>query len=70
MLWKIKCTNTQHCGHINEVEESDLVSEMSVKDDFGRVVDEHIPVKIDKNTFIKCEECGYPIRCISNDLAD
>ena len=58
--FEIKCP---HCGKVNTFDESDLVSGMSVKDDNGNIVQEHPPVEINENTFVRCEECGYPMGC-------
>jgi hypothetical protein len=67
---EVKCSNTQHCGHVNIFSSDDLVSGMSIKDDEGRVVEEHPPVTVDKNTFVKCESCGYPISCGHARISD
>jgi len=64
----VKCTNTQYCGYVNTFPEEELVSGMSIKDSEGKIVEEHPPVTVDDNTFIKCESCGYPIRCIDAEI--
>lgn len=65
----VKCPNIQHCGYVNTFAEDELVSGISLKNDDGEVVEEHPPVVIDENTFVKCERCGYPISC-ANGLSD
>ena len=64
----VKCTNTQYCGHVNTFSEAELVSGMSVKNDEGKIVKEHLPVTVDENTFVKCERCGYPVHCADADI--
>ena len=66
----VKCQNTLHCGHENVFSESDLVSEVLIKDEDGNVIKEHSPVEIDANTFVKCSECGYPINCAHAVISD
>lgn len=52
-----------HCGTVNIFDESDLVSGMSIKDDQGNIVQENPPVEVDSFTFVRCENCGYPMGC-------
>lgn len=52
-----------HCGKHQLVQESDLQSGMPLKDDAGNVVQEALPVVVDENTLIACEQCRYPIQC-------
>ena len=67
----VKCTNVQqHCCHENVFQESDLVSGVSIKDDEGYVIEEHPEVKVDGNTFVECERCGYPINCADATISD
>ena len=67
---KVKCTNTLHCDYMNEFSSDDLVSEMPLKDDAGNILIEQPPVKIDSNTFVQCEKCGYPINCADATVSD
>ncbi len=69
---KLQCTNAPHCNHINVFPKSDLVSGIPLKDDEGNVINEHPEVELDGNTFIRCENCGYPIRCVltNDELSD
>lgn len=68
---KITCTNVQqHCCHENVFNENELISGIAIKDDDGRVIEEHPPVVIDENTFVQCERCGYPINCANATISD
>jgi hypothetical protein len=68
---KLTCTNSQqHCCHENTFNESDLISGLAIKDDEGRVIEEHPAVEIDGNTVVACERCGYPINCANAIISD
>jgi RNA polymerase-binding transcription factor DksA len=68
---RVTCTNVQqHCCHENVFNENDLVSGIAIKDDEGRVIEEHPQVEIDGNTFVQCERCGYPISCANAAISD
>ena len=58
------------CGHENVFDESDLVSEILVKNEDGIVVDQHQPVEVDANTFIQCEKCKGPVNCANANISD
>lgn len=51
------------CGRRQKFLTSELVSELSIKDDRGNVVEASPEVVIDSNTLIQCDECGRPIVC-------
>lgn len=61
---------TCECGHVNEFPESELISGMTIKDDQGRIVEEHPEVTIDENTFVQCEACGTPVSCANATISD
>ena len=68
---KVTCTNAQqHCCHENVFNEDELISGIAIKNDDGRVIEEHPPVVIDENTFVKCEKCGYPMNCADATISD
>ena len=58
----VRCSNKVHCGYLNTFREDDLVGEVPLVGKNGERVPPP-PVKIDANTFVKCENCGYPISC-------
>ncbi len=62
--------NCPQCGKKHTFVESELQSGMSIKDAEGRIIQEHPPVEVDENTFIQCEECGYPVRCNDAIISD
>lgn len=66
----VECSNIQHCGHLNVFSEDELRGEVPLMASDGSRIDPP-PVEVDKNTFVKCEKCGYPISCadavISNE---
>ena len=60
MKIRVTCPN---CSGVNEFDIEELVSEMSIKNDGGEIVEEHPEVEIDENTMIQCEHCRYPVSC-------
>lgn len=65
----VKCTNTQHCGHLNVFPEDELKGEVPLINDAGDRIPAP-PVEVDDNTFVKCEKCGYPINCADATISD
>jgi len=57
---KIRCPR---CGYIQQFHEDELVSELALKDDSGRVVDKSPRVVVDSNTLVQCQGCGGPVLC-------
>lgn len=58
---RVSCPQS-NCGIVNIFDERELIGEVPLVNKNGV----RIPppqVKIDKNTFVKCEKCGYPISC-------
>jgi len=64
----VKCPNVL-CAHVNKFDESELVGEVPlVNKDGARQAPP--PVEVDENTFVKCENCGYPVSCANATISD
>ena len=59
---KIEVT-CEKCNSVNKFSSDELVSGMSIKDDSGKIIEEHPAVEIDENMFIQCDQCGAPVSC-------
>jgi len=68
-LIRVKCTNVQHCGHLNVFLENELVGEVPLQAKDGSRLPPP-PVEVDENTFVQCEKCGYPISCADAIISD
>ncbi len=60
MKIRVRCLN---CSQDNEFTIEELISDMSIKNDAGDIIEEHPEVEVDENTMIQCEYCKYPISC-------
>lgn len=65
----VKCTNTQHCGHVNVFQEDELIGSVPLVTEDGTMLPPP-PVEIDENTFVECEKCKYPISCANATISD
>jgi len=64
---EVNCT---HCGCKHIFSESELKSDMSIKNTDGEIIDENPPVEVNNNTFIQCENCNYPMCCANAIILD
>lgn len=65
----VTCPNVLHCGHVNVFKEDELIGSVPlIAEDGTRFAPP--PVEIDKNTFVECEKCRYPINCADATISD